>query len=175
MSNKPEIFSQSTSMEMENDENIAPLLADTQSCGPQPPPPPPPTTPQMSKKVASGGKISASSMKNLELLNSNENYFPIRRSDDMKLDEQYEIIRTERRKTAHGMRAILICKDEEKSDEEDNLFIIFLSPSYNESKKFQALEQLVKDRRSVTFVSLSQVKQEGDMKIPIYHFTSKLR
>lgn len=85
------------------------------------------------------------------------------------------IVKVERRKTAHGTRCVVICVDHNEDDEENNLFIIFLSPSYNEAKKYNALEALVKDKRSTTYITLQSVKEESDMKIPIYSFSCKCR
>lgn len=46
------------------------------------------SAPPSPKKVCiPGGKLNATAIRNLELLNSNDNYLPIKRSEDLKLEE----------------------------------------------------------------------------------------
>lgn len=85
------------------------------------------------------------------------------------LSTRYLIVRLDRKTVSHGgKRAVIICRE---GDEE---FITFLSPSYNESKKFNSLDFLFKKSKPYKlYVSLEDIVEDKDMKIPIYNFLLK--
>lgn len=79
-------------------------------------------------------------------------------------------MKTDLKKTVHGRRASLIlCEDEDRVEETS--FLYFLSPSYSETKRYNALESMVDDRRKgYLYLVLDELKETEEYKIPKYSF-----
>jgi hypothetical protein len=83
---------------------------------------------------------------------------------------RYLILRIDRKNVQHGgKRATIICRNQEDSDQE--AWILFLSPSFSETCKYNALEKLIsKSKPYSLFLSLENIIEENEYVIPIYNF-----
>lgn len=79
-------------------------------------------------------------------------------------------MKSEVRKTQHGKRVVLVIYDDEMEDEDDRLFLLFLSPSFVDPKKNSALEVLCKDKKQNFSIGLLSIKNENNLQIPKYKF-----
>jgi hypothetical protein len=78
------------------------------------------------------------------------------------------VLRADIKKTLNGKRAALVCTDE--GEDTPGTFLLFLSPSYSDSKKFSAIDNLLKEKKGNLYVSCDDIKETEDYKIPSYSF-----
>lgn len=54
--------------------------------------------------------------------------------------------------------------------DDGNEFLLYLGPSYAELKKGGALKNILSDSNLITFLILKDIKKDGTIEIPKYHF-----
>jgi hypothetical protein len=112
--------------------------------------------------------------RNLNLLNTTESFLKLKHYFDLTIGHQYRILSCElKEQCQYGARMTVILMDEEDLDGEDaGRFLYFLSPSYAEPAKVQALENLLKRQNFRSYLILEKCKT-GKIVTPVYKFVQE--
>jgi hypothetical protein len=107
------------------------------------------------------------SSKALEVLNAKTNFLPIKKARELTIDHEYRILFMDTRKGAYGKRTVLTLSEGNEN------FLLYLGPSYAETKKGSAIKTLLADETITPFIILKDMRKDGQIDIPEYSFIQK--